>query len=109
MTGPIPFGDWQEFDNYCPVMQDCEVMRSFKDVYCDIRPRPDFGTVEFRVCDAPASLAVTLGLVALKRCLVIWALRILEELQKVETTGVEPVTPSLQIDFYNPAKKLQRQ
>src|SRR4029079_4244410 len=36
-------------------------------------------TVEFRICDAPATLAATLGLVALTRCLVIWALRVLEE------------------------------
>ena len=76
---PPYFGDWQEFRNYCRVMQDCKVMRSFKDVYWDIRPRPDFGTVEFRICDAPATLAATLGLVALTRCLVIWALRVLAE------------------------------
>jgi carboxylate-amine ligase len=76
---PAYFGDWQEFRNYCRVMQGCQVMRSFKDVYWDIRPRPDFGTVEFRICDAPASLAATLALVALTRCLVIWALRTLEE------------------------------
>lgn len=76
---PPYFGNWQEFHNYCRVMQDCKVMRSFKDVYWDIRPRPDFGTVEFRICDTPASLAATLGLVALTRCLVIWALRTLEE------------------------------
>jgi carboxylate-amine ligase len=76
---PPYFGDWQEFRNYCRVMQGCGVMRSFRDVYWDIRPRPDFGTVEFRICDAPASLAAALGLVALTRCLVLWALRVLEE------------------------------
>jgi carboxylate-amine ligase len=76
---PPYFDDWQEFGNYCRVMEDCKVMRSFKDVYWDIRPRPDLGTVEFRICDMPANLADTLGLVALTRCLVIWALRVLEE------------------------------
>jgi carboxylate-amine ligase len=76
---PPYFGDWREFRNYCQVMQGCGAMRSFKDVYWDIRPRPDFGTVEVRICDAPATLASALGLVALTRCLVIWALRVLEE------------------------------
>ncbi|MGE3809220.1 MAG: YbdK family carboxylate-amine ligase, partial [Gemmataceae bacterium] len=76
---PPYFGDWDEFRNYCRVMQGCGVMQSFKDVYWDIRPRPDLGTVEFRICDVPASLATTLGLVALTRCLVIWALRALDE------------------------------
>ena len=76
---PPYFDDWQEFGNYCRVMEDCKVMRSFKDVYWDIRPRPDLGTVEFRICDMPSSLAETLGLVALTRSLVIWTLRTLEE------------------------------
>ncbi len=76
---PPYFEDWREFRDYCRVMEGCRVMRSFKDVYWDIRPRPDFGTVEFRICDAPATLAATLGLVALTRCLVLWALRVLEE------------------------------
>jgi carboxylate-amine ligase len=76
---PPCFESWREFRSYCRVMQGCGVIRSIKDVYWDIRPRPDFGTVEFRICDAPATLAATLGLVALTRCLVLWALRTLEE------------------------------
>src|SRR5205814_4758278 len=51
---------------------------SLKDVGWDVRPRPDLGTVEFRICDTPATLATALGLVALTRCLVVWALRELE-------------------------------
>jgi carboxylate-amine ligase len=53
-------------------------MESLKDIHWDIRPRPDLGTVEFRICDTPATLAATLGIVALTRCLVVWALRELE-------------------------------
>lgn len=58
---PRYFGKWKEFRTYCHVMQDCKAMQSFKDIYWDIRPRPDFGTIEFRICDTPASLAVLFG------------------------------------------------
>ena len=50
-----------------------------KDVYWDIRPRHDLGTIEFRIFDAPRALTQALGLAALTRCLVIEGLRLLEE------------------------------
>ena len=39
---------------------------SFKDIYWDIRPRPDFGTIEFRIRDIPLTLTETLRIVALR-------------------------------------------
>ena len=48
-------------------MRDCEAIQSFKDIYWDIRPRPDFGTIELRICDMPPTLAIMLGMVALTR------------------------------------------
>lgn len=76
---PRYFGSWREFRSFCRVMRDCRAIRSFKDIYWDIRPRPDFGTIEFRVCDMPPTLAMTWGIVALTRCLVVSALRLLAE------------------------------
>jgi carboxylate-amine ligase len=76
---PRYFAKWKEFRNYCHVMRDCKTIQSFKDIYWDIRPRPDLGTIEFRICDMPPSLRITLGLVALTRCLVISGLRLLKE------------------------------
>jgi carboxylate-amine ligase len=76
---PRYFGKWKEFRSFCQVMKDCNAIKSFKDIYWDIRPRPDFGTLEFRICDMPASLTVVWALVALIRCLVINSLRLLEE------------------------------
>jgi carboxylate-amine ligase len=76
---PCYFGNWKEFRRYCQVMRDCQAIRCFKDIYWDVRPRPDFGTIEVRICDMPATLATTLGLAALTRCLVIHCLRLLEE------------------------------
>jgi carboxylate-amine ligase len=79
---PRYFRTWREFRNFCTVMKDCNAIHSFKDIYWDIRPRPDFGTIEFRICDMPASLNVVLGIVALTRSLVINSLRLLEERPK---------------------------
>jgi carboxylate-amine ligase len=76
---PRYFPRWKEFRNFCQVMTACQAIRSFKDIYWDIRPRPDFGTIELRVCDTPASLSHTFGIVALVKCLVVQALRLLEE------------------------------
>src|SRR5262245_56052023 len=76
---PRYFRTWREFRNFCQVMKACNAISSFKDIYWDIRPRPDFGTIEFRICDMPGSLGVAFGLVALIRCLVINSLRLQEE------------------------------
>src|SRR5260370_38444079 len=76
---PRHFGKWKEFRNFCKIMKDCNALASFKDIYWDIRPRPDFGTIEFRICDMPPTLPITLGLVSLIRCLVISSLRLLHE------------------------------
>lgn len=76
---PRYFTKWKEFRTFCRVMTDCKAMESPKDIYWDIRPRPQFGTLEFRICDMPPTLAIALGLVALTRCLVISAQRLLAE------------------------------
>jgi carboxylate-amine ligase len=76
---PHYFPGWKEFCEYVETMRACEAIRNTKDIYWDIRPRPQQGTVEFRVCDVPPSLAVTLGIAALVRTLVVAAQRLLEE------------------------------
>ncbi len=76
---PRYFSSWKNFRNYFRVMRDCEAIHSMKDVYWDIRPRPDFGTIEIRVCDMPPTLTTTLAIVALIRTLVIATQRLLTE------------------------------
>jgi carboxylate-amine ligase len=80
---PTYFVDWKEFRNYCRVMLDCGTISSFKDIYWDIRPRPDFGTIEIRICDIPPTLTETLGLVAVVRTLVIALLRLVHDRPRV--------------------------
>ena len=76
---PLYFSDWKEFRNYCKVMTDCNTIASFKDIYWDIRPRPDFGTIEFRICDVPMTITEALRLVAFIRSLTVASLRLLQE------------------------------
>ena len=76
---PLYFSNWKDFRNYCKVMKDCDTITSFKDIYWDIRPRPDFGTIEFRICDIPLTITETLRLVALIRSLTVSGLRLMQE------------------------------
>jgi carboxylate-amine ligase len=80
---PPHFSKWRDFRTYCTVMRDCKAIASFKDIYWDIRPRPDFGTIEFRICDMPPTLGLTFAIVALTRCLVISALKLIKERPKM--------------------------
>ena len=76
---PRYFPRWKDFRTFFRVMRDCGAIQSTRDIYWDIRPRPELGTIEFRVCDIPATIATTLSLVALIRSLVVATQRLLEE------------------------------
>lgn len=57
LSGTVPFVQtWQDFERYYARMLDLGVIRSMKDFYWDIRPKPEFGTVEIRVCDTPLTV-----------------------------------------------------
>lgn len=77
---PRYFPNWKGFRTFCRVMRDCKAITSPKDIYWDIRPRPELGTIEFRMCDQPLTLGLTFSLVALIRCLVRHTLELLDEL-----------------------------
>ncbi len=70
---------WNDFCRYCAVLHEGGVLEATKDIYWDIRPRPQLGTLEFRIFDAPLSLSCLLGLTALTRCLVLHSLQRLKE------------------------------
>lgn len=73
-TGGLPyfFVDWNEFQKCFETLKAGGAVTSIKDIYWDIRPHFDFGTVEVRICDGLPTLRDTLGLVALIQCLVVW-------------------------------------
>ncbi len=85
---PRLFSNWKEFRNYCQIMNDCKVLRSHRDVKWDLRPRADFGTIEFRICDVPGTMAQVFGIAALLRCLVIFAQRLLDSKPQLRASDV---------------------
>ena len=57
LSGVAPFTlSWNEFGNYFERMTRTGVVRSMKDFYWDIRPKPEFGTIEIRVFDTPLTV-----------------------------------------------------
>jgi len=58
LSGRAPFVlDWEMFENgYFRKMEATGVVTSMKDFYWDIRPKPEFGTIELRVCDTPLTV-----------------------------------------------------
>jgi carboxylate-amine ligase len=58
LAGYMPFvRDWAEFLGYFEMMRGFGVVASMKDFYWDIRPKPEYGTIEIRVCDTPLTVA----------------------------------------------------
>jgi carboxylate-amine ligase len=51
-----PVLTWNEFDRYFEEMQGYGIVGSMKDFYWDIRPKPEYGTIEIRICDTPLTV-----------------------------------------------------
>ena len=48
---------WHKFEHdYFSRMEHTGIVTSMKDFYWDIRPKPEFGTIELRVCDTPLTV-----------------------------------------------------
>jgi carboxylate-amine ligase len=58
MSGRAPFMlSWDEFEHvYFAKMERTGIIQSMKDFYWDIRPKPEYGTIELRVCDTPLTV-----------------------------------------------------
>ncbi|HEV7478329.1 MAG TPA: YbdK family carboxylate-amine ligase [Burkholderiales bacterium] len=57
LAGHMPFvRDWAEFLEYFGKMRQFGIVASMKDFYWDIRPKPEYGTIEIRVCDTPLTV-----------------------------------------------------
>ena len=65
---------WDEFDNYFSKLAELGVVKSMKDFYWDIRPKPDFGTVELRIGDTPLTVLKSAQLAAYLQSLASWLL-----------------------------------
>lgn len=65
-SGHLPdVPDWSGLSAYFARMQSTGLVQSMKDFYWDVRPKPETGTVEVRVCDMPLSVASAVDIAAL--------------------------------------------
>ncbi len=70
-TGPPPgLPDWPRFEEYMNTQLRAGTIRTIKEVWWDVRPHPDFGTVEVRIADAVPTFREIGMLAALVQCLV---------------------------------------
>ena len=75
LAGHIPFvRDWSEFLDYFMRMKGFGIVASMKDFYWDIRPKPEYGTIEIRVCDTPLTVRRAAQLAAYAQSLAAWHL-----------------------------------
>ncbi len=58
LSGRAPFVlRWDDFEQgYFRKMESTGVVKSMKDFYWDIRPKPEYRTIELRVCDTPLTV-----------------------------------------------------
>lgn len=60
---------WDDFVAYFEHMRSFGIVESMKDFYWDIRPKPEFGTVEIRICDTPLTVTRAIELTAFAQTL----------------------------------------
>lgn len=70
LSGHAPFLlGWDAFGEYYGKMRRTGVVQGMKDFYWDIRPKPEYGTVEVRVLDTPLTIEKAADLTAYIQCL----------------------------------------
>ena len=67
---PYQLGGWDEFEEYMETLIATHTIESIREVWWDIRPHPDFGTVELRIFDGLPTLSEVGMVAALGQCLV---------------------------------------
>lgn len=73
-TAGMPYlvKDWNEFEKLFQFLLRSKAVTSLKDLWWDLRPSPQIGTLELRFCDEPATFREVLGIVAFIHCLAHW-------------------------------------
>ncbi|MDX6673493.1 MAG: glutamate---cysteine ligase / carboxylate-amine ligase, partial [Solirubrobacteraceae bacterium] len=67
---PPTYKDWADYERRIEFMVDSGAIQDYTYLWYDVRPHPNFGTVEVRVLDAQTRLEHTLALAALVQAMV---------------------------------------
>ena len=93
LSGHMPEVDsWDSFNVYFDEMARYGIVASMKDFYWDIRPKPEYGTIEIRIGDTPLTVSTAAQLAA-------YAQTIAADL--LENRVTEPVGPLYLVYGYN--------
>jgi carboxylate-amine ligase len=68
---PDYYGSWSEYENYVKLLVDTGCIDNGRKIWWDVRPHPNFGTLEFRVCDVPTRWEETIALAAVTQAIVV--------------------------------------
>lgn len=69
---PTLMRNWSEYVWLVNHMVDTGFINTIREIWWDVRPHHNFGTVEVRVCDMPGNLEHTMAIAALIQSLVKW-------------------------------------
>ena len=67
---PEPIESWDDFERFMETLVASAAISTVREVWWDIRPHPDFGTVELRMCDGIPSMSEICAVAALAQSLV---------------------------------------
>lgn len=67
---PYQLSGWDDFERYMATLISAQTINSVREVWWDVRPHPQFGTVELRICDGLPTLYEISWAAALSQCLV---------------------------------------
>ena len=79
---PPLLADWNDFEAFMSTLIESRCISSIREVWWDVRPHPDFGTIEFRMCDATPTVRESVAIAGLAQTLVSWCD------QRIDETGL---------------------
>jgi glutamate---cysteine ligase / carboxylate-amine ligase len=73
-TAGMPYlvKDWKGFQSLYHFLTKAKSITSMKDIWWDLRPSPEYGTLELRFCDEPATLYEAVGIISFVHLLAQW-------------------------------------
>ncbi len=69
---PYRFRNWAEFQRLMITLVNARAIESVREIWWDVRPHPDFGTIEVRICDGLPTLNDVIAMAALVQALIVW-------------------------------------
>lgn len=67
---PYQLAGWDDFERFMETLISARTISTIREVWWDVRPHPNFGTVELRICDGLPTLFEIGWAAALSQCLV---------------------------------------